>query len=160
MLYVADKSADDEMFGATKLNKILYFSDFLYYQKTGESITGANYMKLEFGPVPRRLLPIKNGLIARGDAIDFEGQYRGKTQKRLLAKRAPDLSRFTAEQIAWVDEVINALRSRNATNVSNMSHDLRWDMCGMEQQIPYQASYIASRSPTAQDVAWAVTIAA
>ncbi|HZQ34888.1 MAG TPA: hypothetical protein VFD32_03070 [Dehalococcoidia bacterium] len=41
ILYVAEKSSDDPRFGATKLNNILFFSDFLAFGQLGRSITGA-----------------------------------------------------------------------------------------------------------------------
>lgn len=36
----------------TKLNKLLFYSDFLNYKKTGFSISGCNYRAIELGPVP------------------------------------------------------------------------------------------------------------
>ena len=35
ILYVARRSEDDKYFGAVKLNKILYFSDFNAYRELG-----------------------------------------------------------------------------------------------------------------------------
>jgi len=36
----------------TKLNKLLFYSDFLNYKKTGFSISGSNYAAIDLGPVP------------------------------------------------------------------------------------------------------------
>lgn len=36
----------------TRLNKLLFYSDFLNYKKTGFSISGCNYKAIELGPVP------------------------------------------------------------------------------------------------------------
>ncbi|MEX2455704.1 MAG: Panacea domain-containing protein, partial [Balneolaceae bacterium] len=36
----------------TKLNKLLFYADFLNYKKTGFSISGCNYRAIELGPVP------------------------------------------------------------------------------------------------------------
>lgn len=41
--------------GRTKLMKLLYFADFDHYERHHESITGARYYKLPFGPSPRKL---------------------------------------------------------------------------------------------------------
>ena len=38
--------------GRTVLHKLLYFSDFNYYELNEESITNESYRKLERGPVP------------------------------------------------------------------------------------------------------------
>jgi DNA-binding transcriptional regulator YiaG/uncharacterized phage-associated protein len=37
----------------TKLNKLLFYADFLYFKKTGISMSGATYMAIQMGPVPR-----------------------------------------------------------------------------------------------------------
>ena len=55
ILYIARRSEDDRHFGANKLNKLLFYSDFLAYAKTGRSFTGAPYERLEHGPAPRGL---------------------------------------------------------------------------------------------------------
>jgi len=36
----------------TKLNKLLFYADFLNYKKTGFSISGSNYAAIDLGPVP------------------------------------------------------------------------------------------------------------
>ncbi len=36
----------------TKLNKLMFYSDFNHYRKTGQSISGLQYRALNFGPVP------------------------------------------------------------------------------------------------------------
>ena len=45
VLFVAELSQADENFGATKLNKILFFIDFLSYKRSGVGMTGAKYIK-------------------------------------------------------------------------------------------------------------------
>src|SRR5260370_23975101 len=67
VLYICEKCATDPKFGATKLNKILYFSDFLAYGNFGEPITGFEYQREKNGPVPKRLLPIRNAMIQSGE---------------------------------------------------------------------------------------------
>jgi antitoxin SocA-like protein len=63
LLYVADKLRDDKAGGATKLNKVLYFAEFAHVRQHGHPITGADYQKLQHGPAPRRLLPVRQHLI-------------------------------------------------------------------------------------------------
>jgi len=50
--YVARRSQDDPNFDDTKLLVLLAFADFLAFGRRGESITGAAYVKLAFGPSP------------------------------------------------------------------------------------------------------------
>lgn len=149
MLYVADKSECDPSFGAVKLNKILFYSDFLMYLKLRESITGQEYMKLEHGPAPRRLLPLQEELISEGAAAVKETDYFGYPQKRLVALRIPDLSLFTGTDIAEVDKVINALWDLNGTQASELSHRFPgWKAAALRETIPYSTVYLSDRELT------------
>jgi len=46
ILYILSKCGQKPNMGKILLNKLLYFSDFDYYEKTGDSITGSLYKKL------------------------------------------------------------------------------------------------------------------
>ncbi|MDH5642316.1 MAG: Panacea domain-containing protein, partial [Nitrospira sp.] len=63
ILYVASQCEQDTYWNSTKLNKILFYSDFLAYKVNGQSITGADYFALERGPAPKALVPIREGMI-------------------------------------------------------------------------------------------------
>ena len=58
ILYAAHRARqyEDPFFGAVKLNKTLFFSDFFGFRQLGRSITGATYQKLSEGPAPRQLV--------------------------------------------------------------------------------------------------------
>ncbi len=146
ILYVSAKCARDGHFGATKLNKILYFSDFLAYGRYGEAITGAEYQHLLQGPAPRRLVPVRNRLIDEGALkITSVDAGFGFTQKRSIALRSAILEEFSASQIALVDSVIAALTGKSATDASNLSHlDFGWQSTKDGETIDYGTVFISS----------------
>ena len=154
ILYIAERSIEDPGFGATKLNKILFFSDFIAYGSYGEPITGARYQRLPRGPAPRELLPIQAELEKANEAIVVEKKRFNFKQKRILPLRDPDLSSFTAEEIALVDEVIDGLRPFNATNISALSHQIAvgWQLAGEGEDIPYESVFISNDPLTPTDV--------
>lgn len=154
LLYVAQRSASDPTFGATKLNKILFFSDFLAYGQLGKSITGATYQRLEHGPAARELLPIQEELVNKSEAMVVPSRYFNRVQKRLWAVRDPVLSRFSAEEISLVDDVIEALRCHNASDASLLSHLIAvgWQIAGDREEIPYEAVFLSGEPPTPTDV--------
>jgi len=155
VLYIAQKCADDERFGATKLNKILLFADFMSYMERGRSITGAQYFKLEHGPAPKHMIGVKQELFESGDADEIEMIYKGRLQKRLVAKRKANLDDFTAEDIAFLDEIIEGLSRATATHVSEISHNIIWEIAELKQNIPYEAVFLSDRKPTKDDYEWA-----
>jgi DNA-binding XRE family transcriptional regulator len=67
ILYIAYKYKDKENFWKTMLNKLLYFSDFNYYEWTWSLITGVNYKKLPYWPVPEDIREVLNEMV-----IDWE----------------------------------------------------------------------------------------
>lgn len=143
LLYVANRLADDPAGGATKVNKVLFFAEFAHVRAHGRPITGVEYQKLEHGPAPRRLVPVRRKLEDGGDAAVVEETYLGYLQKRLVAKRGADLSVFSSGELVVVDQVIEALQGRSARDVSELSHDeVGWQMVDVGEAIPYEAAYL------------------
>jgi hypothetical protein len=148
MLYVARKSEADPRFGAIKLNKILFYSDFLAYLRLGRPITGADYQKLELGPAPRRLLPLQKEMESK-DSVLVERVFCGRKQKRLMAIREPDLSAFSGDEIALVDEILEICKGANATDLSEATHGLTaWKAFQLGESIPYTTVFIDDRPLT------------
>ena len=151
ILYIAEKCERDPNFGATKLNKILAFADFSAYFETGRPITGAEYMRLPQGPVPRRLRPVRAELEARHEIamrVVSVGKYQ---QQRVVPLRSPDLSIFTAAEIAAVDKIVDAFWNHTATQVSEFSHGIAWKVAENKAPIPYEAVFLSDEPLTDYD---------
>jgi hypothetical protein len=153
ILYISEKCATDPTFGATKLNKILCFSDFLYYAYNDRSITGVEYQKLAAGPAPRRLLPVRDKLIAEGALAVQEIPLRsGRTQKRTVNLRRPRLDILKGDEVAMVDSVIESLREVDAETASAWSHEMvGWLVTEVGETIPYSTVYFANPPLTMAD---------
>src|SRR6266849_8660441 len=87
ILFMAEKSEGDRPFGAIKLNKLLFYADFLAFLTLGKAITWQPYQKLENGPAPRRLLPVASEMEEEEVIAYTERDYYGKRQRRMLALR-------------------------------------------------------------------------
>lgn len=143
-LYRAQQLEADRAGAVTKLNKVLYFSDFAHVRRTGRPITGAEYQKLPQGPAPRRLLPVRDRLIEAGEAELRTESYLGYEQHRLIAKRAPDLSRFDPDELEVVNRVLEDLAHLTAAQVSGLSHaEPGWQLVDEGDAIPYEAALVA-----------------
>jgi len=155
IVYVADCSYGDARFGKTKLNKILFFSDFEAYRQLGTSITGATYQHLPWGPAPHQMVPCLDAL-QRGNAVLLrgEGTFVG-TQERVVALRDAKLDDFSAEEIAIVNRVIDQLRDLTNQEVSDLSHEtVAWQVTADYQEIPYGAAVLSAEPPTEDDLMW------
>jgi hypothetical protein len=149
MLYIAEKMEDNPSFGATVLNKVLFFSDFLAYRFTGKSITGATYQKLDYGPAPRQLLTEQKRLIDEKSAVLQKRDYNGFVQKRLIPLRRANLETFSGEEINGINNVIQNLSRFSASGVSEFSHEasVGWLAAELGQNIPYSTIFLSPPLP-------------
>ena len=92
ILYICVACDADPYFGSTKLNKLLFFSDFAFFGATGRPISGAEYQKLENGPAPRIMKPLLDDMQERRELAIADRDRDGLPQKRPVA-----LSLATAE---------------------------------------------------------------
>lgn len=144
ILYISEKCADDRFFGATKLNKILFLSDFWAYAEFGRPITGMEYMKLRHGPAPRKLLPIRREMERGRELAIQEGRLSDLPQMRPVNLRPANLSLFTAEEIALVDMVIEKLRGATAAATSRYTHRWSgWQIADENETIPYPTVFLS-----------------
>lgn len=144
VLYIAKKLQNDPRGGATKLNKCLYFAEFSAVRRLGHPITGAEYQRLPQGPAPRRLRPVRDGLVRNGEArLEERTDSFGYRHHDLIPAREPRTDAFSAEELSVVDDVIAELAVMNAAQVSELSHrDAGWQLVGEGETIPYELAFV------------------
>lgn len=154
ILYIALKCETDAHFNATRLNKILFYADFLSFAHTGKPITGAAYQAIERGPAPKRLVPVRNRMVDSGELrIDTVPAY-SYSRHKYVALRKPRLDDFfTASDIALVDEVIQKTWGVTAGAISKFSHHRIWRIArkSQDQLIPYEGMFVSDDKPTKAD---------
>ena len=147
ILYVAGRLQADPRAGAVKLNKILWWAECAAMRTFGRTITGAEFQKLENGPAPRRLVPVRKELVESGDARIEPTSYMGKTQQRLVPQRDADLGGFSPDELRLVDEVIDALWDKTAGEVSSASHgEIGWRIAEFGETIPVSTAFLADEA--------------
>ena len=151
ILYIADKSSGDKPFGATKLNKLLFYADFLAYLQFGTGMTNQRYQKLENGPAPRALIPITGKMESRGEIAYRDENYYGKSKKRLVPLRDPDLSEFSDDEIELVNRIVAEFLGKNAAAMSGFSHEfIGWQLAKIGEDIPYEVAFVRAIPATSK----------
>jgi len=92
LLYLLERCAGKPNIGETVLYKLLYFCNFNFYELNEESLTGARYKKLTFGPMPQRLDQIIQQMIGKGQLQRIKSEYRGFPQTRYIPLEKADLT--------------------------------------------------------------------
>lgn len=154
VLFIAQKSEGDVQFGATKLNKLLFYADFLAYQAFGRAITSHRYQRLDKGPAPRALVPILARMESDGEIARVERQHYGKTQKRVIALREANLDLLSSKEVDLVSQLIREFWGKSAKAMSDLSHRFRgWKLAKDGEDIPYEVALVQFKKPTKADAA-------
>ncbi len=139
LLYILERCAGKPNVGETVLFKLLYFSDFNYYELYEEHLTGASYRKLPFGPVPQKLDSIINQMMHNGQIQRVKTEYHGYSQTRYLPLEKADLTQLKASEKEVLDRVIEQMSDWSAASISNYSHkDMPWLASKEGDEINYE----------------------
>jgi len=152
ILLISEWSQSDPKFGAIKLNKLLFHCDFSAFLTFDHPITGQEYFALPQGPAPRRLKPITERMLKKGELAYKEVSYYGHAQKRPIALRAADLSMFSGDEVKLVKQTIEKFWKMSATEISDQSHIfLGWKVAREKEVIPYSTALVGHRRPTQEE---------
>ncbi len=142
LLYILERCAGKPNVGETVLYKLLYFSDFNYYELYEEHLTGAKYRKLPYGPVPQKLDTIVNQMIDKGQLQRVKSEYHGYPQTRYLPLEKADLTALKASEKEIIDRVIEQMSDWSAAAISNYSHkDMPWLASKEGEEINYELAF-------------------
>ena len=142
LLYILERCAGKPNVGETVLYKLLYFSDFNYYELYEEHLTGAKYHKLPYGPVPQKLDTIIGQLIEKGKLQRVKTEYHGYPQTRYLPLVKADLTELRASEKEIIDRVIEQMSDWSAAAISNYSHkDMPWLASKDGEEINYELAF-------------------
>lgn len=151
ILYISQQEKSDPEYGSTLLNKLLFFSDFLAYAKFGKPITGVEYMRELHGPVPRPVrVPsvVLTEMMKAGELrLDKIPQaFKGHERIKPVARRSPDMSAFSTQEIELVDYVLGQFRGWPAGKISRFTHQyVGWQSVALEETIPYETFFVARK---------------
>ncbi len=142
LLYILEKCAGKPNVGETILYKLLYFSDFNYYELYEEHLTGAGYRKLPYGPVPQNINTVINQMIDEGKLQRVKTEYHSYPQMRYLPLIKADLTELKASEKEIIDKVIEQMSDWSAAAISKYSHkDMPWLVSKEGEEINYELAF-------------------
>ena len=156
--YVIWKAGDRDGFGATKLYKVLWFSDARAFMLHKEPITGETYIREKFGPLPKHALAAIKELENEGAIRVWNDKHFNQQIQRFQSLRAPDRLALKDEQRAIVEYWIKHIdQDHTATSISEESHDTAWEIAKLGEEIPYHAIFANRvRDPEGKELEWAI----
>lgn len=125
-LYILEKVGNKPNVGKTVLYKLLYYSDFDYYENTDQPLMGLKYMKNWFGPTPvsfhrmvKKMEQDKEIEFATTTRY-FEGEEYEQT--RFIPLRWAKLDKFLKKEKELLDYVLKQHSNKTAKKLSEESH--------------------------------------
>ena len=142
LLYILNRVGSKPNIGESVIYKLLYFIDFNYYEKYEEQLIGATYIKNNYGPTPKEFIKIVNEMEGKKELSKVESQYFQYPQTKYLPLREPDLSILNARELRMIDSVLENLSDKNATDISEYSHnDVPWLTTEDGEVIDYESVF-------------------
>jgi transcriptional regulator with XRE-family HTH domain len=143
LLYILSRVGGKPNVGETVIYKLLYFIDFDFYEKFEEQLIGATYIKNHYGPTPVEFKTIVEDMIKNGEIVKVDNNFFNYPQRKYLPVREPDLTKLKdARELRHIDEVLARLADKNATELSNYSHDdVPWLIAEDNKPLDYEAVF-------------------
>jgi len=108
----------------TKLNKLLFYADYLHYRDYGVSITGLRYAHAPFGPVPNNF---ETWLVASSkwiEEIESEEVYFDENVgETFMSDDPPDMNVFQPSEIKVLQSIKEKFLGFSCREITNYSHD-------------------------------------
>ena len=115
------KYCNNQYLHATKLNKLLYYLDFIYFRDHAQSVTGDRYIHQGYGPVPTHIDEILTTLKSEGtidtesvphndsEMINFKLKDNSKLDESVFSPEQKELLKHICDEFgSWPTEKIVA----------------------------------------------------
>ena len=126
----------------TKLNKLLFYADFLHYKEHGKPISNVPYVKLPHGPAPESYNAILGILEGTGHIEITEvvlNKGKGVIEEQITAVRPFDQKLFDEKELEILRKVALHLGGKTGAELSELAHNEPfWEEHGLGKPIDYE----------------------
>lgn len=109
----------------TKMNKLLFYSDFLMFKQSCFSISGVRYNAINMGPVPNNFQSIFEYLANKGEidiyTTEFPSGYTGE-QFKARKDRKFNAELFTESELETLERVATVFKETSTIDIIELSH--------------------------------------
>lgn len=153
--YIVWATPPDQL-GATKLAKILWFTDVEHYRATGRTVSGSdNYQKRKQGPLHLDFSAAIGRLKAAGAIAERRAPTPVGVRREFVWLQKPDMTAFNGQELATLHGVMDQLASMTAQQASELSHAEPWESAYDGELLPVAAAAVQFGIVEDDDMAWA-----
>lgn len=141
LTYLRMKLSEDGKIPKTKLAKLLYLADFAWFYDNCESMSGMQYRKITYGPVPDLFFRAIDELEESGKIVIDRKNDDGRDM--ILIAEAEDnknekISTVSKEELQLMKKIGLKWKDKKTKDIVNFTHNqLPYFLCRDDELIPY-----------------------
>lgn len=109
----------------TKMNKLLFYADFLMFKQSCFSITGKRYIAIDKGPVPDKYASIYEYLVSENEIeIQYTEFPQGYTGEQFNARKGRPFNSelFSESELEVLEKVSTVFKKTSTSDIIELSH--------------------------------------
>ncbi len=116
------KYCNNQYLGATKLNKLLYYLDFISFRDRGKPVTNDVYIHKQYGPVPSEVDEVLTELHSAGSLGVERILYKDSDTFKYETKISPDEKVFDAYEKKLLESICNEFSLWSTEKIVGQTH--------------------------------------
>ncbi len=140
--YLRMNLSEDEKVTKTKLAKMLYLADFAWFYEKSESMSGMQYRKITYGPVPDSYFRAIEELEQDGKieiTVKTDDEKTMYLIKESDSNKNEQINFLSKEELSLMKKIANKWRDKKTKDIVNFTHNqLPYFLCRDNEVIPYE----------------------
>ena len=138
LAYIRKGSAKDGKILKTKLAKMLYLADFAWFYDYLESMSGMQYRRIKYGPVPDMYFRAIDELEESGRiSINHKNDMLLISESRASEKQ--HLKEISKQEMSLISKIAKKWKDKRTNEIVRFTHDqLPYKICSPDEIIPYE----------------------
>lgn len=138
LAYLKSPVSTDGKVPKTKLAKLLYLADFSWYYQNLNSMSGMQYLRRTYGPVPDPYFRALDELEEEGKiSIDHKGDALLVSLSGSSSKQKLDL--LDSKEVELIKKISTKWKNKNTRDIVDFTHEqLPYKLCAPDEAIPYE----------------------
>jgi transcriptional regulator with XRE-family HTH domain len=138
LAYLKSFVSTDGKVPKTKLAKLLYLADFAWYYQNLNSMSGMQYLRRSYGPVPDSYFRALTELEEDGKiSVDHKGDTFLVSLSGSSSKQKLDL--LNDKEIKLIKKISIKWKNKNTRDIVDFTHEqLPYKICAPDETIPYE----------------------
>ena len=113
---------NNQYLGSTKLNKLMYYLDFVSYRDRRKPVSGDSYLHSDFGPVPQEIDKILALLKEEGAVTARDLPFKDGHKDEFNVSREPDMKSFDTYEIRLLEAICKEFELWDTAKIVEQTH--------------------------------------